>query len=52
MRHFIPQNSCVFSSLNALGTQQAVSLFIPEGPCIVVDVLPYEMPNAFAISST
>ena len=42
----------ICSSLRDFGTQQAVSLCIPKRSCKVVETLPCEMCNAFAISST
>ena len=42
----------ICSSLRDLGTQQAVSLRIPKRSCKIVEMLPCEMPNTCAISST
>ena len=41
----------ICSSLRDFGTQRAVSLCIPKRSCKVVETLPREMCNAFAISS-
>ena len=42
----------ICTSLRHFGTQWAVSLCIPKRSCKVVETLPCEMCNAFAISST
>ena len=42
----------IYSSLRDFGTQRAVSLCISKRSCKVVEMLPCEMCNAFAISST
>ena len=42
----------ICSSLRDFWTQQAISLCIPKWSCKVVETLPCEMCNAFAISST
>ena len=42
----------IYSSLRDFGTQWAVSLCTPKRLCKVVETLPCEICNAFAISST
>ena len=42
----------ICSSLRDFGTQRAVSLCLPKRSCKVVETLPCEMCNAFAISFT
>ena len=42
----------ICSSLRDFGTQRAISLCIPKRSCKVVETLPCEMCNAFAVSST
>ena len=42
----------IYTSLRDFGTQLAVRLRIPKRSCKIVEMLPCEMCNAFAISST